>query len=222
MPKCRFALKNCHVYFQPGKLYIRLKTMQSKIITYVAPIAVIALLGGCGGSSSSPSNSISTSQGTVGGTVDGLPAGVTVLLVNNGSDKISVNANGGFSINKKAQAQTAYDVTLFTQPTGANCAISNANGITDQNADAVTNITVTCQTAAVALFNYNIGVTVSGLAAGNSITFDINGANPLIVNTNGLAIFPETFAWEAAGTNNVSIATPPFRSHLHPDKPLRW
>jgi hypothetical protein len=183
---------------------------RSKAIAYHISIAGAMLLAGCGGGSGGSSSGPGT--GAIGGSVSGLPSGITVLLVNNGSDIISANANGSFTFDRNLKAGATYNVTMFTQPTGAGCSIANAQGTLDQNADAVANVAVTCQTATVALMNYNIGLNVSGISAGNSATFLIGGANPLIVNANGLAVFPLTFTSEEEyppGATVVTVASNP-------------
>ncbi|WP_292935788.1 hypothetical protein [Noviherbaspirillum sp.] len=154
-----------------------------------------------------------TSQGeaTIGGTITGLPAGVIVLLVNNGSDTIHVDGSGNFTFDKKLPAGSAYNVTLFTQSTGASCSVVNGAGTVDQHASNVSNISVSCEPAAVAFLSYNIGVTVSGLAEGASVTLINNGKDSLKVSENGLFVFPNAYALEVAGENtyNVTVSTNP-------------
>jgi hypothetical protein len=82
-----------------------------------------------------------TNKRTVGGTVAGL-AGAPVVLRNNGGDNLNVVANGAFEFAKPLGQGQTYTVTVFTQPTGRTCVVSNGTG-TIAAAD-VTNVSVTC------------------------------------------------------------------------------
>ncbi|HJV82343.1 DUF4369 domain-containing protein [Noviherbaspirillum sp.] len=161
-------------------------------------------IAGCGGSSS-------PTDATIGGTVSGLPSGITVLLVNNNTETINVNTNGSFVFSRKVQARGTYNVTLYTQPTGASCAVANGTGTVNQVGENVANVSVTCTPAAHAFLNYSLGVTVSGLAQGNFVTFLNNGGDSVTANANGLFIFPKTYALQVAGDEsyNVTVSTNP-------------
>lgn len=74
-------------------------------------LAAAILAAGCGGG---PTPAAPAAMATVGGTVTGLPSGITILLVDNGTNTISVNANGSFTFDKKVPASSVYNVTLFT------------------------------------------------------------------------------------------------------------
>jgi len=168
---------------------------------------VAVLLAGCGGSDST-ATTLGNGSGpaTIGGTISGVSAGTKLLLVNNGSDIIAPNGSGNFTFDDTVQAGGQYNVTLFTQPSGLNCTIANAQGATDQNADAVTNIAVNCQNVPVAIPTYNIGVMVSGLAVGGSMTLQLYGAHPLTVNHNGLAVFPYALSPDQVNPSGPAVA----------------
>lgn len=149
---------------------------------------------------------------TVGGSVTGLPSGITILLVDNGTNTISANANGSFTFDKKVPASSVYNVTLFTQPTGASCQVANGAGTVNLHGDGITNISVSCAAGAIGLQNYNVGVTVSGLASGSTATFAQNGVDPLTANGNGLFVFPKTYAVQVApaqGDYSVTVSANP-------------
>ena len=77
---------------------------------------------------------------TVGGTVSGLTGSVT--LRNNGGDNLVRNANGSFTFATALATGSAYAVTVFSQPAGQTCTVTNGSGtIASAN---VTNVTVTC------------------------------------------------------------------------------
>lgn len=159
---------------------------------FVSGIAAIVatLLSGCGGNSSSNN----TATTTVGGTVNGVPAGTALLLTNNGGDTVVASGTNTFTFDAKVQVGAQYNVALFTQPSGLNCTIANAQGTIDQSADPVTNVAITCQSAAVGLPMYNVGAQVSGLASGNSVTLLLYGNDPLTISSNGLFVFSQALS----------------------------
>ncbi len=125
-----------------------------------------------------------TNTYTIGGTVAGLATGNSVVLRNNGGNDLTVGANGVFTFSTALNDESAYAVTVFTQPTTPNqtCAVTNGSGnLAGAN---VTNVTVTCTTT-----TYTVGGTVAGLAAGNSVVLRNNGGNDLTVSANGAFTF---------------------------------
>ncbi len=138
---------------------------------------------------------------SVGGTITNLTASGLVLQ-NNGGDALSV-ASGAttFTFVTPVTGGATYAVTVKTQPTGANCAITNGSG-TMPNAP-LTSVAINCAST-----SYNIGVTVSGLLAGTSVVLQDNTTDNLTINTNGV---PTDFNTPVA--NNaayaVSVLTPP-------------
>ena len=77
---------------------------------------------------------------SVSGTVLGLSG--TVVLSNNGSDNLSVSANGAFNFPTLLADNASYNVTVLTDPTGQQCAVTNGAGsIADSN---VTGVSVSC------------------------------------------------------------------------------
>jgi hypothetical protein len=82
---------------------------------------------------------------TVGGSVTGLPANTSVVLKNNNLDTATVTANGPFTFPTSLSYSSGYSVSVSTQPTGANCAVSNGSG-TVNNSD-ITNVAVACTTS---------------------------------------------------------------------------
>jgi hypothetical protein len=78
---------------------------------------------------------------TVGGTISGLTASGLVLA--NGSDTVAP-ASGAttFTFPTSVPADTAFNVTVMTQPTGLTCTVSNGSGVVLTS--SVTNVSVTC------------------------------------------------------------------------------
>jgi Kelch motif/Galactose oxidase, central domain len=81
----------------------------------------------------------------VGGTVTGL-TGTGLVLQDNGGDNLTVSASGGFAFNTQVTSGSPYAATILTQPTGQTCSVSDGSGTV--SAAAITNIGVTCTTAA--------------------------------------------------------------------------
>jgi hypothetical protein len=84
---------------------------------------------------------------TVGGTISGLTGSVT--LKNSGGDDLVRSADGSFTFANTLADGSDYVVTVFTQPTGQICSVSNGNG-TISGAD-VSNVSVNCVTNSGAL-----------------------------------------------------------------------
>ena len=137
---------------------------------------------------------------TVGGTVSGLAAGQQVTLYNNGANPTNVTADGAFTFSTPVAVNGSYAVTVGTQPIGQTCTVSNGSGagVTAN----VTNVTVTCST-----LTYTIGGTVSGLAAGQQVTLNNNGANPTNVTANGAFTFSTPVTYN--GAYAVTVGTQP-------------
>jgi hypothetical protein len=76
----------------------------------------------------------------VGGTVNGLSG--TLVLQNNGADDRTITANGDFTFATDLEHGTVYSVTVFSQPTGQTCTVTNGSGTI--NAANVTSVQVAC------------------------------------------------------------------------------
>ena len=153
-------------------------------------LAAAASLAACGGDS----------RASIGGDVSGLNAGQNVTLQNNHADTLAVSANGPFRFGTELDGGTTYNVTILTQPQGQICEVANGTGSVDSNSDSIIAVTVACVTTS------SVGGTVSGLAAGTSVTLS-NGTVLLPLAANGPFTFPGTLAF---GTDyDVTVATQP-------------
>ena len=140
---------------------------------------------------------------TIGGTVAGLGAGKSVVLLNNGGDALTRNANGGFSFATALASGASYAVTVGTQPAGQTCTISNGSG-TVASAN-VTNVAVSCVDLPPA--TYTIGGNLSGLGAGKSVVLLNNGGDALTRNANGGFSFATALA--SGASYAVTVGTQP-------------
>jgi len=144
---------------------------------------------------------------SLGGTVSGL-AGTVVLR--NGTENLSVGANGTFAFVYHVSEGAAYSVSVLTQPSGQLCSVANGSGV--MPAADVNNVTVTCVNNPSPVTTYSIGGTVSGLDAGKSLQLGLQHSgslgNTIDVTSNGTFSFdPDKVA--AGETYVVSIATQP-------------
>jgi uncharacterized repeat protein (TIGR03803 family) len=130
----------------------------------------------------------------VGGSLSGLIPGEAVTLLNDGTDSLTLQGNGGFQFPTRLGSGNAYDVTLVSQTFPAPCTLNNGTGTIGSN--NVTDIVVSCATP-----SYTVGGTVSGLTAGESVTLLDNGGDALTINSNG----PFTFATKVTENNDYDV-----------------
>src|SRR5208283_3876816 len=84
---------------------------------------------------------------TIGGTVTGLSSGASVVLLDNGTDALTVSANGSFTFATPLTSGASYTVTVGTQPAGESCQVANGGpAVVSAN---VTNVAVTCTAGSV-------------------------------------------------------------------------
>lgn len=139
---------------------------------------------------------------SIGGTVKGL-IGTGLVLQDNGSDNLTVTANGSFTFKTLLLSQAPYDVTVETQPSGPaqNCTVSNASGTT--NTTNVTNVQVDCPVP-----TYSISGNVVGLLGnGGGMELQDNGGDNLTISGNGPFTFATPISYD--GAYNITIFTEP-------------
>jgi hypothetical protein len=87
-----------------------------------------------------------TNTYTVGGSVTGLAAGQSVVLLNNAGNSTTVNSNTSFTFSTAINSGGTYSVTVATQPTGQTCTVTNGSGTATAN---VTGVSVSCVVSTV-------------------------------------------------------------------------
>jgi len=121
-----------------------------------------------------------------------------VRLLNDGTDSLILQGNGGFQFPARLPSGSAYDVTLASYTSGAPCTINNGAGtIASSN---VIDIVVSCTAP-----SFTVGGTVSGLTAGESVTLLDNGGDALTINSNGSF----TFATKVTQNNGYDVTAQP-------------
>jgi hypothetical protein len=133
--------------------------------------AIAIGLAGCGG-------------GEIGGTVSGLGTGLSVTLLNNGGDALTVDRNGSFAFADSLDANAAYAVTVKTQPVGQSCTVANATGTVNADSNSIDDIRVSCA------FLASLRGSVSGLQSGAAVTLG-NGDARLALAGNGPFAFAD-------------------------------
>ncbi len=94
----------------------------------------------------------------------------------------------------------SYAVSVSQQPTGQTCTVGNGTG-TGVTRD-VSNVAVTCQAQ-----TFGVSGTVSGLKAGTQLTLMDNGADPVVVNSNGSFSFSTPISY--GGSYSVTVNQQP-------------
>jgi exo-beta-1,3-glucanase (GH17 family) len=165
-----------------------------------SPVARVATLGAClvlAACGSSQNYNDRPEYVSVGGDVSGLTGAVTLLntirqtgkngRTTQGTDTVSLTANGPFAFGLQVARGSSYAVTVATQPQGQFCTITDGAGTATGN---VRSIVVTCKS------NVTIGGTITGLTG--TVVLLQNGGNPLATASNG----PFTFT---AAVQNGSV-----------------
>lgn len=80
---------------------------------------------------------------TVGGTISGVPAGLTIALLNNGNDNLADLGDGRFMFKATLPTGVTYAVTV-TDSTGVHCRVADGTGRVAGN---ISNVIVTCERA---------------------------------------------------------------------------
>lgn len=88
-----------------------------------------------------------TSTFTVGGTVTGLTGGIGTLLLQNGSDTVTLTSSGSFTFATEVQSGGTYNVSVISEPINRDCEVVNGQG-TVTNAPIV-NVSVVCSAAPI-------------------------------------------------------------------------
>lgn len=146
-------------------------------------------LAGCGG-------------GEVGGRLSGLAAERSVTLDNNGSDTLSVTANGSFVFANTVAPNKTYDVSVATQPVGQICTVTDGSGTIDAEGNSIDSVRVACTNL------QTLTGTLSGLVAGTAITLVNGSTTQLVLNDNGPFAFAGTV--ENGASYEVTVLRQPF------------
>ena len=144
----------------------------------------------------------STNAYAIKGNVTGLRNG-TSLVLKLGGENLTVSGNGLFSFVNRLVDQSAYSVSILTQPSGSpsqTCTVTDATGAV-AGAD-IESVNVICS-----VNTYTVGGTVSGLIGTGAVVLSANFGQTVSVSANGAFAFPTGVA---DGTfYKVSLQTAP-------------
>jgi uncharacterized repeat protein (TIGR03803 family) len=158
----------------------------------------LAACGG-GGGGGSGSGSGSNTIYTVGGSLTGLPSGQQLNL-QNGNHVLVISANGTFTFGEQLPSGASYSVTVAEPLPWGTCVVANGSGtVAGGN---VNNITVTCTA-----YTYSISGNLIGLASGQHVTVQNNGADSLTLTADGSFTFATRLTY--GGNYAVSVVTQP-------------
>lgn len=132
----------------------------------------------------------------VGGTITGLVG--TAVLANNGTDLLTLTADGSFVFPTQVQQNSPYAVTVRSQPANQTCSVSSGTGTV--GGSAVKSVQVNCSNNAM-----TVGGTVTGLTG--TVVLQNNGGDNLTLIAEG----PYTFATPVANGSlyAVTVLTQP-------------
>jgi len=92
---------------------------------------------------------------SVGGNVSGL-TGTGLILLNNGTDPLSVTADGPFTFATEIAEGSTYAITVSVYPTGQTCTITNGSGTVGMA--EVTDVAVACEDGIPPSLDSDIGI----------------------------------------------------------------
>lgn len=181
-----------------------------KAITLLLALGMAGCGGGGGGGLLDYRYTPHTSA-TISGDTYGLAPNNTVLVVNNGTEIIAVKGNNHFQFANPVASNAPYNVTLLGNPNGRACTVANGTGTILPDAVDIRIVGVMCNPAAVGIASYKVGVTVSGLATGGTVSFADAQGNILSASNNGLSVFAQAYSpLQVPGASyKVTMATNP-------------
>jgi len=144
--------------------------------------------GGGGGGTSGPF--------TISAAVTGLSTGSSVVLADNGTDKLTFTTNTTTAFAVTIADNGNYAVTVVTQPTSETCTVTGGSG----KATANVIVQVSC---AIIPVTATIGGTVTGLVSGSSLILQDNGGDSLTITASG----PFTFKTPVTGPTDAYAVT---------------
>jgi len=146
--------------------------------------------------------SCSSNAFSVGGTISGLGAGLSVVLRNSVTgENLSRNANGPYTFATGQASGATYSISVLTQPAGQTCTVASGSGTIGMA--NVNNVNVSCATN-----TYTVGGTLSGLGSGLTVVLRNSSTNEnLSRSANGSFSFATAQA--SGATYSVSVLTQP-------------
>ena len=132
---------------------IGLRDVTRALVAFIVGVTLISCGGGGGGDGNNSSgggggSGNNSATFNIAGTVAGLATGQQITLQNNAGDDLIVSANGAFSFTTPVSYNTAYAVTVQTQPKSFLWCSVTANASSSSVTSDVSNVTVSCAASA--------------------------------------------------------------------------
>lgn len=132
-----------------------IRAVNPKLLLILLGALVLFACGGGGDGGGGNNNPMPATTYNVNVNVTGL-SGAGLILQNNGGDDLSILSNGNFSFSIQLEDNSAYAITVLSQPFDQQCSVRNGRGLVA--AADVNNISVACRTL------YSLGGNISGLS----------------------------------------------------------
>jgi hypothetical protein len=140
---------------------------------------------------------------TIGGTVTGLSSGAALVLLDNGTDALTVSANGSFTFATPLTSGARYTVTVGTQPGGEGCQVTNGGpGVVSAN---VTSVAVTCTAGSVVAERALAQTGLSIALASNTLSSQELAMLGLMLSGSGVCKPAPDGTWSLSGGSNTSL-----------------
>jgi hypothetical protein len=192
------------------------KNLRLKRIAVIALAMPLALISACGGSGS-PAPINPTNVYRIGGTINGLAAGNSITLTNNGGDAVTKSTNGSFRFNTALVDGSNFKIAITSLPSNQPCTSTYNTGTV--NGATVDHINVFCgpmpnsgvkatTPMAFPLHSHAATVLIDGsvLVTGGVATVTTNLGAPGYVTSSGVVPYahtynPTTKVWKGTRTN---------------------
>jgi 6-phosphogluconolactonase (cycloisomerase 2 family) len=137
---------------------------------------------------------------TIGVSVSGL-LGSGLRLSDNGSDTLTITADGSATFAQAIAKGSSYSVSVATQPSSPSQTCTVANGSGTVGSANVTSVSIACVTN-----TYSVQATISGLS-GSGLVIQNNWGDDLAVSGSGVATFPTQVP--SGGSYGISVLAQP-------------
>lgn len=175
-----------------------------------ALISISVFVVACGGGGDGGTSTSSNTTYSIGGTLNGLAAGNSITLTNNGTDNLTLTANGPFTFSSKMASGVAYTISISTLPANQPCSLTNSTGAV--SVSNIVNVSVICTwTATGNMSNARWNQNATLLTNGKVLVLGGTWGSPSVYSTATVTaeLFdPTTGNWGATGSLLTGLSYP--------------